>query len=107
MNNQHNTIGSKVADRDNGQPTAKWPIFDYSGNEVGVIEAEYDNANFNRATRECRWVVTSYHVSWFDVDNEGWFDAKAHGTTPKALAAARRYAKGTTAEVRARWPVVS
>ena len=55
MNNQHNTIGSKVADRDNGQPTAKWPIFDYSGNEVGVIEAEYYNANFNRATRECRW----------------------------------------------------
>ena len=104
-NNQHNTIGKKVTETLSGQPSATWAVFSHAGEEVGVIEADYDDANFNRATRQRRWVVTGYRVWWFDCENEGWFAVKAHDTPAKALAAAKRYAKGTTAKVRAKWPV--
>lgn len=103
----HNTIGPKVTETLSGAPETNWAILDCHGEEVGVIEAEYGDANFSLATRQRRWTVTGYRVWWFDCENEGWFDTKVYETAAKALAAARRYAKGTTAKVRAKWPINS
>jgi len=101
--NEHNTIGRKVASVSCGEPSANQPILDCSGAEVGLIETQYDDANKNKATRASRFVVRGYLVWWFDTDAEGWFSVDAHGTPAAALAAARQYAKGTTAVIRKKW----
>jgi len=106
-NNEHNTIGRKETSVSCGCPSVNWIILDCSGAEVGLIEADYDDANSNRATRARRFVVSGYRVWWFDADAEGWFSVGVHSTPAAALAAAKRYAKGTTTTVRKRWPVVA
>jgi hypothetical protein len=108
-NSGHNTIGAVEADAlPGGERAENRPIIDgLTGLEVGVIETQYEDANRNTATRKARFVVRGYLVWWFDADNEGWFDTAAHGSPPAALAAAKRYAKGTTTIVRQQWPAVA
>ena len=101
--NEHNTIGRKVASSSCGAPSANWAILDCSGAEVGLIEAQYRDANENKPVRARQYVVSGYNVWWFDADAEGWFSVDAHGGTVAALAAAKQYAKGTTAVIRKKW----
>lgn len=106
-NNEHNTIGRKETSVSCGEPSVNWIILDCSGSEAGVIEAQYGDANENKATRARRFVVRGYLVWWFDTDAEGWFSVDAHGTPAAALAAAKQYAKGTTPLIRKKWPVAN
>lgn len=103
-NNEHNTVGPKVASRD-VQPYAVWTILSHAGEDVGCIEANYQDANENSSERARRWVAAGYTVTWFDSDHEPYFSAGAHGTARKALAAARAYAIATTSLVRQKCPV--
>lgn len=89
-----NTIGNKKTTNDCGCPESCWDILTGDGQAViGQIEAEYTDANENRATRERRFVVSGYRVWWYAADAEGWFATSAHGTSAKALSAAKAYAK--------------
>lgn len=98
--NQHNTIGPRQHDGGSLAPSTWWDIVGEDGVVVGSIEADYGSKFAHATSRASVSFVVGYNVVWLDDDREGWFSASAHGSAAKALAAAKRYAKGTTKAVR-------
>jgi len=92
-----NKIELDHAGRDCGQPVRVWNVIDPAGNDIGMIQAEYDCKY--TGSEAGIWFVEGYDVEMNSAYESTFFRSSDYPTARRALVAAKLFAKNFTKTV--------